>query len=140
MKRFYDDPICERMFQEFIKVVLERRNVFTQVQYKDDPTIFSWEVTNEPQQPSFAWVDSVAKYIKSLDNQHLVTAGLEGKEEDGGLIFQEAHRSSAIDYCTVHLWVRGGQVIQHLPAASGLVTLLTRIQAGLYRNLESIKL
>ena len=71
--------------------------------YKNDPCIFSWELTNEPQFPSYDWVDSTAKFIKSF-SKHLVTVGLESKEDE--FDFLNAHSSPFIDYCTVHIWAQ----------------------------------
>lgn len=43
-----------------MKAVLTRQNTLTGVTYKDDPTIFAWELMNEPRCPS----DSSGKFIQ----------------------------------------------------------------------------
>ncbi|KAL8279079.1 hypothetical protein RQP46_008537 [Phenoliferia psychrophenolica] len=43
--------------------------------YKDDATIMTWELMNEPQDPPLEWVTSTADFIKSLAPKQLVTVG-----------------------------------------------------------------
>jgi mannan endo-1,4-beta-mannosidase len=63
--------------------------------YKDDPNIFAWELANEPQAINvgnnshdiiFKWIDDTAKYIKELDENHLVSTGAEGKNGEDWFI------------------------------------------------------
>ncbi|KAK4390704.1 Mannan endo-1,4-beta-mannosidase 7 [Sesamum angolense] len=68
-----------------IKAVLTRENSITGIAYKDDPTIMAWELMNEPRcsrDPSGstvqAWIAEMASYLKSIDRNHLLEAGLEG--------------------------------------------------------------
>lgn len=53
--------------------------------YKDDPTIMAWELMNEPRCPSDpsgdslqSWIQEMSSYLKSIDSNHLLEAGLEG--------------------------------------------------------------
>lgn len=63
--------------------------------YKDSPTIFAWELANEPRcgadgvrnlprsddcttETLGSWIDEMSTYVKSLDPHHLVTWGGEG--------------------------------------------------------------
>ncbi|RVW62600.1 Mannan endo-1,4-beta-mannosidase 5 [Vitis vinifera] len=68
-----------------IKRVITRVNTITGVAYKDDPTIMAWELMNEPRcQIDYSgktlngWVQEMASYVKSIDNKHLLTVGMEG--------------------------------------------------------------
>ncbi|KAK1268204.1 Mannan endo-1,4-beta-mannosidase 6 [Acorus gramineus] len=70
-----------RVFQ----AILTRKNSFSGVRYSDEPAIFAWELMNEPRCVSNAsasllqaWITEMAAYVKSLDQNHLVTVGLEG--------------------------------------------------------------
>jgi mannan endo-1,4-beta-mannosidase len=67
------------------QVVLTRVNKITGVAYKDEPTVFAWELMNEPRCQSDLsgktlqrWVTEMAGYVKSLDPNHMVEIGLEG--------------------------------------------------------------
>eukprot|EP00850_Spirogloea_muscicola_P002806 SM000011S18984 [mRNA] locus=s11:145682:148327:- [translate_table: standard] len=107
--RFYNDNSisnqCQTLYQQHMRAIINRVNHITGLPYTQDPTIFSWELANEPQQPPQQWVDATGQYIKSLDPCHLVTAGMEGKEDDEGSLFIRVHSSPFIDYATIHLWV-----------------------------------
>ncbi len=54
--------------------LLNRTNVYTGVQYKNDPTVFAWSTCNECDSP-VAWTNEVAAHIKSVDPNHLVIDG-----------------------------------------------------------------
>ncbi len=99
--RFYANAQCQTAFRACIRAVVERTNTLSGVPYKDDPTVFSWELANEPRSYPAAWIDTTAAYIKSLDMKHLVTCGSEG---DMGGDFIETHNGSQIDYATCHIW------------------------------------
>jgi mannan endo-1,4-beta-mannosidase len=99
--RFYTNPDCQTAFRVYIRTVIERTNTFTGVQYKNDPTVFSWELANEPRLYPQTWIDDTAAYIKSFDTKHMVTCGSEG--EVGGN-FIETHNGAQIDYATCHIW------------------------------------
>jgi mannan endo-1,4-beta-mannosidase len=52
---------------------------------RNDPTIHSWDLANEPRCEGdgscsriAAWIHTAAAHVKSLDSRHLVTCGLEG--------------------------------------------------------------
>ncbi len=90
---FYTDPIIKQWYQDWIAHVLNRTNTLTGIKYKDDPTIMTWELGNEPRclsagayprsdncttQTLIDWADEMSTYIKSIDRQHLVSVGDEG--------------------------------------------------------------
>ncbi|KAA3478195.1 Mannan endo-1,4-beta-mannosidase 6 [Gossypium australe] len=65
--------------------ILSRKNSLSGVKYADEPAIFAWELMNEPRCSSSssapilqAWLNEMAAFVKSLDQKHLVTVGLEG--------------------------------------------------------------
>ena len=50
--------------------------------YRDDDTILSWDLINEPRcerigcdTDMLAWIEEMAPYIKALDSNHLLTVG-----------------------------------------------------------------
>ncbi|BAT82775.1 hypothetical protein LR48_Vigan07g285200 [Vigna angularis] len=116
---FFTNPLVKGFFKNHIKSVLTRRNNFTGVVYKDDPTIMAWELMNEIRCPSDhsgntvqAWITEMASYLKSIDGNHLLEAGLEGfyglsKNESNpnfqvGTDFIANNQIPAIDFATVH--------------------------------------
>jgi mannan endo-1,4-beta-mannosidase len=82
--------------------VIGRVNTVTGRLYRDDPTIFAWELANEPRDYPPEWIDETAGFIKSLDPNHMVTVGSEGT---WGGVFKTTHASPHIDYTTCHIWV-----------------------------------
>ena len=115
--RFYQLPEAQALYQQQIKKVVTRVNTLSGRVYSEDPTIMAWELANEPRPGNdgdseahvkyfVEWVHKSAKYIHSLDANHLVTTGNEGfegsiKSEE---VYLRAHASPYIDYLTFHLW------------------------------------
>ncbi|KAJ4824565.1 Mannan endo-1,4-beta-mannosidase 7 [Turnera subulata] len=119
---FYTNTVVKEFYKNHIKTVLTRRNSFTGVAYKDDSTIMAWELMNEPRcmsDPSGrtiqAWITEMASYLKSIDGNHLLEAGLEGfygqssseKQQYNpnfqvGTDFIANNQIPGIDFATVH--------------------------------------
>lgn len=76
---FFTDPRAKRDYMLWVREVLTRTNLITGVRYKDDPTIFAWELMNEPNirpEPIYrSWIEEMAGYVKSIDPNHLVSSG-----------------------------------------------------------------
>ncbi|XP_010915420.1 mannan endo-1,4-beta-mannosidase 2 [Elaeis guineensis] len=125
---FFFDPTIRRYFKIYLKTILARKNHLTGIEYRDDPTIFAWELMNEPQCISDAsgdtlqdWIEEMAEYVKSIDKKHLLTIGLEGfygptsppeklSMNPGewyktiGSDFIRNSKISAIDFASVHIY------------------------------------
>lgn len=116
--RFYGHDKANLAYKEYIKTLIFRKNNYTGELYKDDPTIMSWQLANEPRPGKVEWskqnfhifkkwVEEIAGYIKFLDPNHLVSIGSEGlwgcmESEE---LYLDIHRYQSIDYLTVHLWL-----------------------------------
>ena len=113
---FFDKPEVQKAFRDYIAHLVNRVNTVTGLKYKDDPTIFAWDLMNEPRyerDPSgkflSKWVDETAGYLKSLGIKQLVTTGSEGARASGGTHysgsdFVKVHQSPNIDFATMHLY------------------------------------
>lgn len=81
---FYTNPLVKQFYKDHVKVMLTRKNTISRVVYKDDPTIFAWELMNEPRCADASgttlqrWIKEMAVYVKSLDRRHLLEIGQEG--------------------------------------------------------------
>lgn len=118
--RFYGLPHAQEFFRAHIAHVLNRRNTVNGRFYNDDPTIMSWQLSNEPRPgtdapateanlPAFYnWIDETARFIKARASRQLVSTGNEGTMGCIGksAAYVHAHQSSAVDYATLHLWVK----------------------------------
>jgi mannan endo-1,4-beta-mannosidase len=118
--RFYQTPGAVALYRDFAKRLIHRRNTVNGRIYRDDPAIMTWELANEPRPcaddgslakdvPAFCeWVDATARFIHEQDENHLVCTGSEGvwgslQKSD---VFVAAHKTPAIDYVTVHMWLK----------------------------------
>ena len=118
---FYTDADTRQWFKNNISKLLNRVNTFTGRAYKNDPTIFAWELANEPRAEGDSsgailqgWIDEMAPYVKSLDANHLLSTGEEGFYNQGsgdwlhdgcqGTDFIRNHQAAAIDFATTHVW------------------------------------
>ncbi|KAI4322677.1 hypothetical protein L6164_022347 [Bauhinia variegata] len=82
---FFFDPSIRSYFKNYVKTLLTRKNTITGIEYRNDPTIFGWELINEPRcmtDPSGDtlqdWLEEMSAFVKLIDKNHLVTIGLEG--------------------------------------------------------------
>ncbi|KAI8060971.1 glycoside hydrolase superfamily [Gongronella butleri] len=97
---FYINADIKAAYKDYVKHVLNRVSKMTNVAYKDDPTIFGWELANEPRcsgigglptvlgnvptssncnaKMTTAWISEMSAYVKSIDVNHLVGVGDEG--------------------------------------------------------------
>ena len=111
--QFHQCEPCKNSFLEHIKFMLNRKNSVNGIPYKQDKTIMAWEVANEPRiwnienEKAFTnWLNEVASTIKSIDKNHLLTTGSEGKagSNDDIAAFDRTHNNANIDYLTMHIW------------------------------------
>ena len=110
--RFYNDQKAMAAAEQFTKALVTRVNRLSGQAYADDPTIMAWELANEPRAMLFRdafnkWIARSAKFIKSLDKNHLVTTGSEGETPSpllNGMNFVQNHSDPNIDYTTAHIW------------------------------------
>lgn len=102
--RFYYCAECQAWYRNLIQTLITHVNPYTGQKYRDDPTIFSWELANEPRRYPNDWIFETAAYIKSLDPNHMVTTGSEGTPPGENIDFIGTHSSPNIDYATIHIW------------------------------------
>jgi len=118
--KFYKTPAAVELYRDYVSKIIARKNSVNGRIYREDPAIMTWELANEPRPcaddstaaqdvPIFCdWVDATAKFIHAQDENHLVCTGSEGvwgslhKPE----YFIAAHKTPAIDYVTVHMWLK----------------------------------
>lgn len=115
VSRFVRNDKAKELYYSHVRNIVTRTNTVTGKPYKDDPTIFSWQIGNEPRafardsvtKAAFAeWMCSSATLIKSLDPNHMVSTGSEGLygcEVDMDL-FEQIHAHKDFDYLNVHIW------------------------------------
>ena len=110
---FYSNPETRRLYREHVEKLATRRNTITGVLYRDDPTIFGWELMNEAQvitgrwAERRAWFAEMSAYLKSLDPNHLIAPGAWGyRSSSERREWLADHAIPTIDYCDVHSYPR----------------------------------
>ncbi|HYK22050.1 MAG TPA: cellulase family glycosylhydrolase [Pyrinomonadaceae bacterium] len=110
---FYSNPETRRLYREHLEKLVMRRNTITGVLYRDDPTIFGWELINEGQaitgrwQERRAWFVEMSGYLKSLDSNHMIAPGTWGyRSAAERREWLADHALPTIDYCDVHNYPR----------------------------------
>lgn len=115
---FFSDPTMKGWYKDFVQMLLNRQNTISGKVYKEDETIFAWELGNELRAPGakvsllVSWMEEMASFIKSIDHQHLLASGLEGFSLSDpvqwmtiwGTDFIQCHQVNGIDLCTCHLY------------------------------------
>ncbi len=126
---FFTAPEVKQAYRDWAEHVITRKNSVNGRIYRDDPTVFAWELANEPRCKNgnafdsstgwdkgtvTAWAGEMSAYIKSLDSNHLVSVGDEGFLDGGGEHWAyKAHDGvdhaaltglPAIDFGTFHLY------------------------------------
>ena len=113
VKQYQKSDSAKALFANYVKDILSRVNRYTHIKYVDDPTIMSWQIGNEPRafseenkEPFAKWIAEVAALIKSIDSNHLVSTGSEGKHgcEQDIKLFEQIHADTHIDYMNIHIW------------------------------------
>jgi len=109
---FFSNKPAQALYLNHIKTIILRTNSITNLPYKEDPTIMSWQLANEPR-PILSswkyrrWIRKTTTYIKSLDTNHLVSIGSEGNAFlPLSNKFRKEHKITNIDYATMHIWVQ----------------------------------
>ena len=106
---FYTNDETRRLYREHLEKIVTRRNTVTGILYRDDPTIFGWELINEGQAVTSrwherrAWVEEMSNHIRKLDGNHLITSGVWGyRTAAERREWLADHKLPNIDYCDVH--------------------------------------
>ena len=93
---FFTDARAQDLYRRYVAHIVNRVNTVDGIAYKDDPTVFAWELMNEPRSdcaddptpdhrycdPSGStvrsWISTMGAYVKQLDPEHMVATGGEG--------------------------------------------------------------
>jgi mannan endo-1,4-beta-mannosidase len=116
--QFYANSAAVALYHDYVRAVVGRTNCVTGQAYRDDPAIMAWQLANEPRPGGSAtaaaqnmsayqaWIAQTARLIKTLDPNHLVSTGSEGRTgcADSMQCVLDAHSSADIDYLTAHIW------------------------------------
>lgn len=153
---FFTNEEIKEYYKTYVEYLINRTNQYNGRKYVDDPTIFSWELMNEPRNPYLdggnitdvtLWADEMSTYIKDvLDPNHLIALGDEGSFDnredwdyeqqaqhiyDGseGVDFEAVLALDNIDFGTYHLYPESWG-INHSHMEWGSKFILDHINVG----------
>ncbi len=120
---FITNDKAKAIFDGYVTDIVTRTNSITGERYIDDPTIFSWQISNEPRafsseranKEAFAeWIGATAKLIRSLDPNHMISTGSEGSHgcEQDIELFEKIHSFDEISYMNIHIWPKNWSWIE----------------------------
>lgn len=84
---FYTNETLKGWYKDYVNGLLNHTNPYTGRKLKDEPSVFAWELANEPRCNSDAqckddilynWAKEMSEYVKSIDPNHMVSLGDEG--------------------------------------------------------------
>ena len=113
MAKYASNKKAHQLFYNYVRFILSRTNRYTGQKYRDDPSIMSWQIGNEPRAfskealPDFErWLREASALIRSLDHNHLISIGSEGSWgcENDIECYERICSDRNVDYCNVHLW------------------------------------
>lgn len=141
---------------QHVKNMVTRKNTITGQPYTESKALMAWEIANEPRCFSndsvhkarfVEWIDEQSTLIKSLDPNHLITTGSEGKNgcEFDMDLFTQIHALENIDYACIHIWPFNwgwlGKYNQNYDAdktTEGEDPIVTKVQTACDNTLEYI--
>ena len=119
LDRFFTDSRVRTIYKNYVNAIVLRKNTLTEINYRDDPTIMTWELMNEPRSSSLStanvvndWFSEMTSHIKSLDKYHIVTTGIEGHFDNlsinpytTGPTINDVSNNVSIDVLSGHLYL-----------------------------------
>ncbi|UII19264.1 glycoside hydrolase 5 family protein [Fulvivirga ligni] len=143
---FFNHKKANKLYRKFLKTIIDRTNTVSKVKYKDDPTIMSWQLGNEPRgygntEAYRNWIHETARFIQKKDKNHLVSIGSEGNtgSHHAGTNFLEDHRSEYIDYGTMHIWIENWSWYDPTKGMEDMDSAIMKATAYLEHHLDKSK-
>ena len=84
---FYTNETLKGWYKDYVNGLLNHTNPYTGRKLKDEPSVFAWELANDPRCNTDAqckdnilynWAKEMSEYVKSVDPNHMVALGDEG--------------------------------------------------------------
>jgi hypothetical protein len=157
---FFTNPTAKQMYKNYAAHLIGRTNTVNGLKYSEDPALFSWDLMNEPRMGRWeddspdktlwdrdgsqmsAWLSEMSSYIKSLDPNHMVSAGAEAQGftfESGGAtyVWGDTYQGYAddplrildqpnIDFFTIHPYPNSIWFNYSLAIAQDMITSYVR--------------
>lgn len=107
---YWSNVAGRTLYWEHVARVVGRTNTVSHVAYRDDPTIFAWELINESAANTtvaadalVAWTDATARFIRERDANHMIAAGHIGyRTSRQREVWARVQELLSIDYSDAH--------------------------------------
>lgn len=135
--KFVHSDSARALAARHVANIVSRTNRYTGRPYAESQALMSWQIANEPRafaadsatKAAFAgWIAEQAALIKSIDKNHMVSTGSEGRHGCEGDIdlWLAIHSNPDIDYGIVHMWPYNWAWISDSTVAEGVDTACMR--------------
>lgn len=150
VSQFVKNDSAKSLASNHIRNIVGRTNRYTNEPYTESEALMAWQIANEPRafasdsvtKEAFAqWVTGQAALIKSLDKNHLVSTGSEGKFgcENDFALWERIHKDPNIDYGILHLWPYNWGWINEKNLVENVDTAKTNARDYILPHYESMK-
>lgn len=127
---------AKEAYKRFIGHVLDRVNSVTGQRYRDDSTVFAWDLLNDAnftdKETLSSWVTEISGYIRKTDSVHFLTISAPDayqKWYDPGEGNWRVFANPAIDYISLHYYAPPD--LYDPVDASNVAKIKTRVKTGL---------
>jgi hypothetical protein len=115
---FFKNQKITTSFEKYINELLNHKSLYTGKKLKEEKAIFGWELMNEPrsstvemQEVVLKWMEQTSAYLKQIDSDHPILAGIEGftdqYQPDGhGPLLEDVAKLKNIEILTGHYYIR----------------------------------
>lgn len=135
---FFKNDSIKAWYKDYISRILNRKNIYTGIAYKEESAIFSFELINEASSGGAyeyasikEWYEEMSAYFKQINANHLLSTGEIGYDEKTeryhnpdlfynseyfllngykGTSFYENSSIKNIDYASFHLYPNGWRI------------------------------
>jgi len=106
--KFWSDSLIISDFKKTIEFILNRKNTFTGTLYKNEMAILGWETGNELESTN-EWQTEIAKYIKSIDSNHLVIENIHSP-----VVYESSIKNPYIDVLSTHFYEQSNSAVNKI--------------------------
>lgn len=145
--QFYTCRPCKLAYARQVARIIRRTNSVNGKNYRDDPTIMSWQIANEPRpmrpeanEAYKEWIADTAQQLKNLAPKQLVSIGHEGWIGTQDIkLFEEIHADPNVDYITIHIWPKNWGWFENGKMAEQFDKAGTTTEKYIFENREVAK-
>lgn len=135
----YSDPRAIDAQRAYARAIVSRVNTITGLRYADDPTIFAWELVNEPRcddarfcdrDTLVRWARAMAEAVREAGARQPIAWGGVGFAGEHGEDFEALAADGAVDILTLHLYPGLAGAVSLGPPGAGDQAITAAVRDG----------